>query len=522
MPLDPLCNNRRVPRPTGADVGERRLPVVLGLLLIGLTVFTALAFFTPAVGVSVLSAPLDLIINTGATLVAGAVAALAWGRYRETSEAGYFFQAAAFLTLASVNALVLGATAFGVEGSLGFHLNDPGPLPIISFVAARLVAAGLLLIGGYLAIQAGSARLPNAGWLIPLPPLGTLAIIAVAAVTAGSVDRLLTPAAIEHLRTNPDSPLSIATVSSGLLLLQTGIGLVFLAASWFAYRLAMRDGRPADAYLATGLVLAAFSQVHFAVNPGSFASLVTIGDGLRIGFYATLLAGIVVQSRADVRSLQEANVELGNLRDAEVHRALVEERARLAREVHDGLAQDLWYARLKQGRLVQLLTTEEPRALAEDVMAAIDSGIADARQAVMAMRAGDDDAPLYEVLQRYLEDFSDRFALKTDLTMAGARPVLTARHQAEVLRIAQEALNNTRKHADATAVAVRLSTEDGHFRMEVADNGAGFRAGEETGGFGLMSMRQRAALLGGTLQVRSAPHDGTTVTLVVPLGVADR
>jgi signal transduction histidine kinase len=295
---------------------------------------------------------------------------------------------------------------------------------------------------------------------------------------------------------------------------------MFLAAAWFAYRAAVRDARPSDQFLAAGLVLAAFSQVHFAVNPGSYVSLVTTGDGLRVAFYACLLAGIVVQSRADVRALRDANVELARLRDADVHRALVDERARLAREVHDGLAQDLWYARLKQGRLVQMLDADAPKALAEDVMNAIDSGIADARQAVMAMRAGSDDAPLYEVLQRYLEDFADRFALRTDFAATGARPDLPARVQAEILRVAQEALNNTRKHADATSVTVRASTEGGTFRLVVSDNGRGFRPDDNGGGFGLTSMRQRAELIGGGLEIASEPRDGTTVALSVPLGGA--
>ena len=518
MPLDRLCNNPRVPRPYGADVGERRLQAVLGLLLIGLTAFTALAFFTPAVGVSVLSLPLDLIINTGATLVAGAVAALAFGRFRETREIRLLFQSAAFTTLASVNGLVLLLMAIDVDAELGYRLDAPGSLPIVAFVGARFVAAALLLMGGYLAFRGrGVERRATPGWLVPIPALATLALIGAAALAGGSARDLLTPEAVEHLQRNPGDPLSIAMVSPGLLVVQLAIGAMFLAAAWFAYRAAVRDARPSDAFLAAGLILAAFSQVHFAVNPGSYLSLVTTGDGLRVAFYAALLAGIVVQSRADVRALREANVELARLRDADVHRALVDERARLAREVHDGLAQDLWYARLKQGRLVQMLEADAPKALAEDVMNAIDSGIADARQAVMAMRAGSDDAPLYEVLQRYLEDFADRFALRTDFAATGDRPDLPARTQAEILRVAQEALNNTRKHADATSVTVRASTDGGTFRLVVADNGRGFRVDENGSGFGLMSMRQRAELVGGRLDVVSAPRDGTTVALSVPL-----
>ena len=205
-----------------------------------------------------------------------------------------------------------------------------------------------------------------------------------------------------------------------------------------------------------------------------------------------------------------------------MNRALLEERARLAREMHDGLAQDLWYARLKQGRLVQLVQGDEERALAVDVMDAIDSGISDARQAVMAMRAGSTDAPLLEIVKRYVEDFEDRFALDVRFETSGEAPELPARVQAEVLRIVQEALNNVRKHADATVVRVAAVMDGESLRISVVDNGRGFAPQQSTSGFGLLSMRQRAELIGATIRVDSAAHDGTRVSLALPLGSAAR
>lgn len=506
-----------MPRPEGADAGERRLQVTLGLLLVGLIVFTALAFFTPAVGVSVVNLPLDLVINTGATLIAAAVAALAWSRYRETLETHVLFQAAAFGVLASVNGFLLVLVVAGQDATAGFRLDDPGGAPVAAFLAARLVAAILLAAGGYAATRAVRDRPGRPPWQALAPAIATTAVVIGITLADVPLDALLTGDAIDHLRTDPGTPLSLVEVSVPLFGAQLGIGALFLVAAWFAYRRAMADPRPFDAFLAAGLVLAAFSQVHFAVNPGSYVSLVTTGDGLRVAFYTVLLAGIVVQSRTDVRALHVANAELARLRDAEVHHALVEERARLAREVHDGLAQDLWTARLTQGRLVQGLETEAQRRLATDVMDAIDSGIADARQAVMAMRAGADDAPLYEVLQRYLDDFADRFALRATFEASGPRPSLAPRVQAEILRIVQEALNNTRKHADATTVTVRASAQDGRFELLVTDNGKGFEPTTEGKGYGLVSMRERAELLGAALEVRSAHRDGTVVHLALPL-----
>ena len=497
-----------------AESGERRLRIVLGLLFLGLTAFTALVFATPDVRIAVINERLDVIINTGTTLGAGAIAALAWARYRVTSEARSFYQAGAFLTLAAVNGSVMAVLALDRGPELGFDLADPGPMPIISFVLARFVAAALLLIGGWAALRQEFLPRRHAALLVVAPAVLTITLLSI--LRRGEVAMPLSAEALDHLRRLPGEPLEPSVVSAGLLGVQLGIGAMFLAAAWLAYRSTIRDHRWTDAYLAIGLVLAAFSQVHFALNPGSYAALVTTGDALRAGFYAVLLAGVIVQSRADVDAIEAANAELRVLRDADVQRALLEERARLAREVHDGLAQDLWYARLKQGRLAKLVDGDEARELVQEVMTAIDSGIAEARQTVMAMRAGSTDAPLLEVVKRYVEDFGDRFALDVRFSASGDLPELPARAQAEILRIVQEALNNVRKHADATVVRVEATADEEWLTMSVTDNGRGFQPDQATRGYGLSGMRERAELIGGRLEIDAAVSDGTRVRITVP------
>ena len=86
------------------------------------------------------------------------------------------------------------------------------------------------------------------------------------------------------------------------------------------------------------------------------------------------------------------------------------------------------------------------------------------------------------------------------------------------MRIVQEALNNVRKHADATLVRVHAERQDGHLVLTVSDNGQGFDpAAPRIGGYGLQGMTERADLIGATVQVTSAPQDGTTVSVEVPL-----
>jgi two-component system nitrate/nitrite sensor histidine kinase NarX len=119
------------------------------------------------------------------------------------------------------------------------------------------------------------------------------------------------------------------------------------------------------------------------------------------------------------------------------------------------------------------------------------------------------------MIARQVEDFSDRFAVRAEITTRGPVPQLEPKAQAEVLRIVQEALTNVRKHADATVVRVSIET-DREFTVTIADNGRGFQPGINTGGFGLDSMRQRAELIGARLTVTSEPQDGTRIELVTP------
>jgi signal transduction histidine kinase len=332
---------------------------------------------------------------------------------------------------------------------------------------------------------------------------------------------LLGGAALADLRRDPTSPL-LAASGIGLIALQAVIGLGFLAAAALSYRLYRRDRRRVDAYLAIGLIVAAFSQLHAAIHPGSFTSLVTTGDLLRVAFYAILLAAVAAETRQDVRDLHAANVELTRLRDGAAAQATAEERARLAREIHDGMSQQLWLARLKQGRLLKEGgLSDEALALASEVSGSIESAMDEARQAILALRPAEG-TTFIEVIERYVDEFSDRFGIPAECRIDPTVERLGPRAQAELLRIVQEALANARKHADATRVRVTAEPIAGGLRLTVADNGRGFEPGNGgSTGYGLRGMRERAELIGASLAVDSRPLDGTRIFVDVPLpGVA--
>ena len=280
-----------------------------------------------------------------------------------------------------------------------------------------------------------------------------------------------------------------------------------------------------DAYLSAGLVVAAFSQLHFALDPVVAFGIVTSTDALRLVFYAILVMGIQAEIGGDFAALRRANVELSRLREVDAANATLAERTRLAREIHDGLAQDLWYAKLKQGRLAQNESLDaEAKTTAGEVMNAIDSALAEARQAVMAMRVDPSAASsLEEVLRSYVEDFADRFGVRAEFEAEGTLQRLPPRTEAEVLRIVQEALNNVRRHADATVVRVRTERTGPISRISVTDNGRGFDpSAVPPESYGLRGMRERAELVGATLDIRSRPKDGTRITVEVTTEEAPR
>jgi signal transduction histidine kinase len=193
------------------------------------------------------------------------------------------------------------------------------------------------------------------------------------------------------------------------------------------------------------------------------------------------------------------------------------ERARLAREIHDGLAQDLWLAKLTASKLARHPSLDsDARVLAEDLLRSIDSGLAEAQTAVVAMRPqGGPLTTLSKLVERQVEEFSDRFGIRVDCH-AGDGPPVPPRVSIEVLRILQEALTNVRKHAVARRVIVTLGRQRDAIKLSVQDDGTGFDPATLDRGYGRQSMHERAQSIGAHLTIASAPGRGTTITLRVP------
>ncbi|MDP9270900.1 MAG: sensor histidine kinase, partial [Chloroflexota bacterium] len=458
-------------------------------------------------------------INTLTTLVAIAVAGLGWVHFQESGDAAPLLRASAFLTLAGVTALSLGVTAAGIGLAFGLDTSQPGQLPVLATILDRGVASALLLLAGFAGLRRWQATRWPALLILWLPALTVVALVAIGAAIQDSLPRLLGPAELTALRNDPTAPL-VVFGARALLGFQVAIGLAYLVAALLEYRTYRRDGRSLDAFLAAGLVIAAFSQVQSAIHPGVYTGLVTLGDLERVAFYGVLLLALAAERREEVRALRRANAELVVLREADVARATADERARLAREIHDGMSQELWFAKLKQERLASMELPPAARALATEVAGALEAALSEARQAILALRPTEG-VSFAEVLEGFVADFSDRFGILAECSCDAAANAISPRNQAELLRIAQEALTNARRHADPTLVRVSVDVGDGTLRLVVSDNGRGFDGDlVRTSGYGLRSMRERAELIGGRLTIETGIQDGTRVRVEVPMEAA--
>lgn len=206
--------------------------------------------------------------------------------------------------------------------------------------------------------------------------------------------------------------------------------------------------------------------------------------------------------------------------------AVAEERAAIAAELHDGIAQSLAYLNVQTARVQDLLERGETAGVRQELAAvreAIRDTYQDVRQLLVDFRsAPKEDGEFASSLRTHLDTFGLRNAIKTELVGEEVLRDFSLLQQAEVFRMIQEALANVRKHAQASWVRVACDRTQATWEVRVEDDGRGCdvaRFADPTGNhLGLTLLRERAARLGGTVQLTSAPGCGTTVVIGVPRG----
>lgn len=205
--------------------------------------------------------------------------------------------------------------------------------------------------------------------------------------------------------------------------------------------------------------------------------------------------------------------------------ALVEERNHLAREVHDTLAQELAGIALQLEAADALLerAPERARTRLRQALERTRESLSEARRSVLELRSGPlERQDLSNALLELANRFADESGLRVLTRVELEAPRLPARHEQGLYRIAQEALANVRRHAQADSVELTLRRAGDRIQLNLADDGRGFNrdtlpgSGDQPSGFGLISMQERARMLGGTLKIHSCPGAGTRVEVDIP------
>lgn len=209
---------------------------------------------------------------------------------------------------------------------------------------------------------------------------------------------------------------------------------------------------------------------------------------------------------------------------ASLQTAREEERAALARELHDDLGQTLTALKLELGRAANALKDVrlDPPVMdrLQSLVGLVEIAVAMVRRIAMKLRPPAlDQLGLAEAIRWEAATFRSRSGLRCQVVAGNTQTALTAKQQTALFRIFQEALTNVVRHAQASAVRVRLTEARGVFELRVRDNGRGITRAEiaDAGSIGLFGMRERAMQAGATLDIRGAPGRGTVVRVSVPL-----
>lgn len=207
----------------------------------------------------------------------------------------------------------------------------------------------------------------------------------------------------------------------------------------------------------------------------------------------------------------------------ELEKAISEERARIARDIHDGIAQTLAFRRMRIDLWLDWLT-DDPERMRDELLQlkqVLRDQIAELRRAIFALRPIQfDELGFTAGLQRYVSEFAEQQGWQIDVSLHDIPANLAPDLEAISFRIVQEALTNAAKHAEANAVVVTLTQGNGELRLVVRDNGCGFdlesHPEQRPGHVGLRQMRERLLVVGGRLDVHSQPGAGTEVQAWMP------
>jgi signal transduction histidine kinase len=313
----------------------------------------------------------------------------------------------------------------------------------------------------------------------------TLVLIGVLAVMFGDrLPKALAAATAPGVSARPD-------MGAALPALEIIVAAIYgLAAAGFLRR-SDRSRDEFSGWLAIAAVLAAGAYGNFFLHQNSYSQPVSIGDAFLICFFAAVIAGSAKEIRSYWRTMPEA--------------AVLEERRRIARDLHDGMAQELAYL----SRNLQALDGTVDKETKASLQRAADRAELEVRQAINALAAAHRQSVNVAIAQA-VGEVAARDHIKLELDVVPGIWLSATRADA-LVRIACEAVGNAAHHSGAGSVSLTLWRHGSRVRLRVSDNGCGFDPGAPAAGFGLACMHDRASSVGGDLRISSVPGRGTEV-----------
>jgi signal transduction histidine kinase len=442
---------------------------------------TVLTSVTSAVDLAYESAPLHVAVETAGALISLLAGQLILSRYARSTQLADLLLAAALILLAFGN-LVLSAVPAIVEG-------ERGALATWGALLVRTLSAVLLALAAWVPAHPMRHPVRAARWA----GIGGGALVVVVVVVVAAAGPAL-PTASSY--GGPGRP---TLDGHPVVLALQGVATVLyaLAAVGFAVR-ADRTGDVLIRWLAMASVLAAFSRLNYAIQPSLGTSWVFTGDVLRLASFVALLAAGVHELRRTQRRLADA--------------AVLQERQRIARDIHDGMAQDLAFI-VQQGRALRRRLG--PAAGIEQVITAAQRALDESRDAVATL-VRPPSQPLWEALAQTAREAAEREGSTVDTDFARGVAVSGPTQEAMV-RVLREAVINAARHGGARRIKVELR-DDPTLCLSVSDDGRGFDVAAATaapGRHGLRGMAERVHGIGGELSIDSEPGRGTQVRMVV-------
>jgi len=421
--------------------------------------------------------------DTFAAASALLVGYLVHGRFRQEGLVRHIVLSTMMLTLAFSNFLFsVGPAAFGQ------HRLSAGAPVITALIAAVVFAAGAFVPGR----RVSEGRRGTVAYASVASALATVGVSWLVASLAGSGIDVVGLPSVDAFGETGDVLTSALQGAAAALFLVGALG--YLAAS-------RRDADALVGVFAIAGVFSCASRLEYAIASSPGSGLATSGSLLRLAFYAVLLGG----AGAEIRDFWRHAADI----------AVLEERRRIARDLHDGLAQELAFV-ATQSRVAAQWSPDSARA--QRISAAAERALDESRRAIAALTRPIDE-PLDIALAQTAEEVAGRHNMRVTLDLAPRIDVSNDTREA-LLRVVREAITNAGRHGQARRVTVHLATDAGVVLLRVADNGKGFDPGDDrivAGSFGLMSMRERVEALGGEFAVRSKPYGGgTEIEVLLP------